>query len=356
MEQLQNTTKRNKYEHVKERERYKIEVLSSAKRKTVEIAQLLGRHRSTIYREKKRGYVKLIDTELRKKEVYRADVAHRESERRGRERERELKIGRDLKLEEYIRNCLEKERHSPDAIIGGIEAQGLKFEGMICTKTLYNYIDRGVFAGISNQHLWEKGRRRKRKYRQIARVSVKNRMGRSIEERSAEINAREKYGHWEGDTVKGRQGKRTVLLTLTERQSREECIIKLEQATQAKVGEAFDRIEQQLGEKFRSKFKSITMDNGAEFLDAPGIEASCLREGERRTEVYFAHPYSSWERGTNENHNRMIRRFIPKGEDIAEYSHEDIAEIEAWMNNYPRKILGYLTPNQASAGSLQGDS
>jgi IS30 family transposase len=253
MEQNQNSTKRGKYEQVKERERYKIEVLLTDKRKVREIAKLLGRHRSTIYREKERGEVKLLDTELRERQQYRADVAQRESERRGGERERGLKIGRDRELEKYIRERIEKERHSPDAIIGGIRKQGMAFKGMICTKTLYSYIARGVFAGISNDQLWEKGRRSRRRYRQIVRVNVRNRLGRSIEERSEEINRRKEYGHWEGDTVKGQQGKRTVLLTLTERQSREECIIKLEQATQAAVRAAFDGLEPEFFSEFDLK-------------------------------------------------------------------------------------------------------
>jgi IS30 family transposase len=356
MEQIQSSTKRRGYEQIKERERYKIEVLLADKRSVRNIANLLKRHRSTIYREKQRGSVKLLDTDLKEKERYRADVAQRESEKRGRERERELKIGHDRELESYIRERIKEKRHSPDAIIGGICKQGLKFKGMICTKTLYNYIGRGVFAGISNEQLWEKGRRSKRTYRQIGRTSVTNRLGRSIEERSEEINRREAYGHWEGDTVKGPQGKLEVLLTLTERQSREECIIKLKQGTQAAIKAAFDDLEEELGENFSLKFKSMTLDNGSEFLDASVIEMSCLKPGEKRTEVYFAHPYSAWERGTNENHNRIIRRFIPKGKDIARYSKKEIAGIQEWMNNYPRKILGYLTPNQVAATHLYGNS
>lgn len=355
MEPIQNTTKSRKYEHVKERERYKIEVLLKSRQSMAEIAKLLTRHRSTIYREKRRGNIKLVGAELKEKEEYRADVAQRESEKRGRERERELKIGRDRELEVYIRERLEADQHSPDAIIGGIRAQGMKFKGMICTKTLYTYIERGVFSGIGKEHLWEKGSR-KRKTQRKERVDVKNRMGRSIEEREESINRREEYGHWEGDTVKGKQGTLPVLLTLTERRSREERIIKLEQATQAAVREAIDQLEKEAGEEFYRKFKSITMDNGTEFLDFTSLEASCMKRKEKRTEIYFAHPYSSWERGTNENHNRIIRRFIPKGEDIGNYSHEEIAEIETWMNNYPRKILGYQTPQQASAAYLQGSS
>ena len=86
-------------------------------------------------------------------------------------------------------------------------------------------------------------------------------------------------------------------------------------------------------------------DNGSEFLDYEGIEKS-LRGKNKRTQLYFAHPYSSWERGTNENINKMIRRFIPKGADISLYSEEAIKRIEVWINNYPRRILGYYSANK----------
>jgi len=102
--------------------------------------------------------------------------------------------------------------------------------------------------------------------------------------------------------------------------------------------------------------KSITFDNGVEFLGWKSLEKSILNSEERRTMIYFAHSYSSWERGTNENQNRMIRRFIPKGVNIVEFNDEDIQEIEDWMNNYPRKILGYKTANQMAQKCLQNDS
>lgn len=353
MEQTQNTTKQG-YEHVKERERYKLEVLLKSRQSMARIAQLLSRHRSTIYREYRRGKIRLLGEELKEKEEYRADLAQRESQKRGSQRERGLKIGRDRELEAYIRKRLTQDRHSPDAIIGGIRQQELKFAGMICTKTLYNYINRGFFAGISREQLWEKGRRSRRRGGK-ARISLKNRLGRSIEERSEAINQREEYGHWEGDTVKGRHGTLSVLLTLTERRSREEYILKLEQGTQEAVKAAFDRLEEDQGENFKHKFKSITLDNGSEFLNAGVIEKSCRDERRNRTKVYFAHPNSAWERGTNENHNRIIRRFIPKGVDIGKYSEKAIAEIQEWMNSYPRKILDYLTPAQAAAAHLQGN-
>jgi len=90
------------------------------------------------------------------------------------------------------------------------------------------------------------------------------------------------------------------------------------------------------------------MDNGSEFLNMQALEQSCVYADVKRTTCYYAHPFSSWERGSNENANKIIRRFIPKGTDISDYTDDDIRRIEHWMNNYPRKILGYKTANQVA--------
>jgi IS30 family transposase len=295
-----------------------------------------------------------LQYDLSEKITYRAHVGQAEYERRGQNKERSLKIGRDKELEEYIRVKLIDERFSPDAIIGGIKVSGRKFTGMICTKTLYNYIDKGIFSGISNKDLWQKRNKKRRKYRPVGRVSRLNRMCRSIEKRPLSVEKRSNYGHWEGDTLKGPRGSKMSLITLTERKSREEIIIKVGQASQEKIKEAFDELERKYGHGFKSKFKSITFDNGVEFLDWRTLEISVL-DNKRRTTIYFAHSFSSWERGTNENHNRMIRRFIPKGTNIAELTESKINEIEDWMNAYPRRILAYKTPKQVAAEYLQGN-
>jgi IS30 family transposase len=348
--------KRKKYTHLTERERFKIEGLLEGKKDAEEIAILLGRDRSTIYREIERGTVSRLQTNLSKKDQYRANFAQADYVKQGQNKERSLKIGKDKKLEAYIRIKLIDERFSPDAIIGQIKANGLEFEGIITTKTLYNYIDAGFFSGISNKNLWQKRHKKKRGYKTVSRVNSKNKDCRSIEERPQRINNRVEYGHWEGDTVKGPQRAKTSLFTLTERKTREQIIIKLEEGTQEAVGEAIDGLEAKYAAEFKVKFKSITFDNGAEFLGWKSLEISLLKPKERRTMIYFAHSYSAWERGTNENQNRMIRRFVPKGTDIADVSDKEIEWIQDWMNNYPRKILGYKTANQMANECLQGNS
>jgi transposase, IS30 family len=358
MEQDYSTKPPRKYTHLSEKDRYKIEALLESGQTIRKIAFVLGRSRSTLHREIRRGTLERLKnnrSRVERVKKYRANVAHNDYLKRCSNRERSLKIGNDRNLEAYIRQKITKDRFSPDAILGQIKARGLKFERMISTKTLYNYIDMGIFSGINNKHLWEKSKKKKRLYKSIVRVTIRNRRCRGIEERPKQANDRLEYGHWEGDSLKGARCAKPGLLTLTERKTRQEIIIKLKEATHEAVQRAFDELEMRLGDEFKLKFKSITFDNGSEFLNWQSLEASILKEGDKRTAIYFAHAYSSWERGTNEIHNRMIRRFIPKGYDIGGFSQEEVNTTQDWMNNYPRRILGYNTPNEAAQKCLQDD-
>lgn len=150
------------------------------------------------------------------------------------------------------------------------------------------------------------------------------------------------------DLVVGPQeGSGAVLLTLTERRSRQEMIFKLANRKAASVRAVFNRLERQLGkQQFRETFKSLTTDNGPEFLEYEKLVKSIY--GGTRFVVYYCHSYAAWEKGTNEVHNRMIRRWFPKGTDFAKISRQKIAEAQTWMNNYPRKILGWKTPTEAA--------
>lgn len=360
MEQGNCTTfGRRKYKHLSEKERFKIEGLLDGGKSVSEIAVLLGRNCSTIHREVRRGTVERLKNSgswVKRVKKYRANVAQADYSRKCTNRERSLKIGKDRLLEEHIRVRITRDRYSPDAIVGEIKSRGLRFTATICTKTLYNYIDMGIFSGIDQRYLWYKSKKKKRKYKVVVRTSSKNRFSRSIEDRSKEVNNRLEYGHWEGDTVKGPRRAKAGLITLTERKTREQLILKVDQLTQGAVKAAFDRLERRYGAQFKVKFKSITLDNGSEFLNWESLEASILEVGKKRTVIYFAHAYSSWERGTNENHNGMIRRFIFKGLDIAGFDEKEIKTIEDWMNNYPRRILGYNTPSQAAKDCLDGNS
>lgn len=173
--------------------------------------------------------------------------------------------------------------------------------------------------------------------------------GESIDKRPKEIDTREEFGNWEMDSVLGKRGKsKNTLLVLTERKTRNEIIFKLPDHTDEAVVAALDRLERKWGaDMFKRVFKTITVDNGSEFADAEGLQRSIINEGEKRTKVYYCHPYSSWERGTNEVTNKMIRRKIPKGTNFDDRTEEEVESIENWINGYPRKIHGYH-----SAGEL----
>ena len=164
---------------------------------------------------------------------------------------------------------------------------------------------------------------------------------------SKEANTREVYGHWEGDLVIETKKRGSVLFTLTERKTREEIIVKIPGKKAEYVAQALDLIERKYKKIFYTKFKSITFDNGGEFRNWKWLEKSYdNRRKTPRTQVYYAHPYRSGERGSNENANRLIRRFIPKGIDITPISEGFIQKIEDWINNYPRAMFNYKSTNE----------
>ena len=273
-----------------------------------------------------------------------ADVGQRKHEERGANKGRGLKIGHDHKLAQYIVEKIKNERWSPGAVIGYIEAEGLEFETRICIKTLYNYIDQGIFLEISNKDLWVKKDGKKRGYRKVRTVALNNKKGKSITERPEVADDRTEQGHWEIDLVVGKQGTKPAILTLVERKTRKSLYVLVKNKTQKEVIAALRRIKRRVKGDFSAVFKSITADNGPEFLDSSG-----MKKAAKCGEIYYAHPYSSWERGSNENGNRILRRFIPKGTDIGKITAEELQRIEDWVNNYPRKILGYRTANQVAA-------
>jgi len=342
MNHSNHTTKSKKNKYLTEQDRYQIEALKKAGFSNLKIAEQIGKPDRTIRREIVRGTVTLLNSDLTTKEEYCADVAHRKYLENASNKGPGLKIGNDHKLAEYIEDKIINEKFSPDAVIGRIKTEGLKFKSSICTKTLYNYIDKGIFLRLSNEHLLVKKNGAKRKYRKIRKVALNNTKGRSIEDRPEAIDARETVGHWEMDCVVSGRGSKNVLLVLTERCSRHALIFKMAGKTQDEVAKALDKLERKYRNAFKKIFMSITMDNGCEFVNQDLIERSVMTK-KKRTTAYYAHPYSSWERGSNENTNKIIRRFIPKGSDISQYTHKEIKRIEQWINNYPRRILGYKT-------------
>lgn len=186
-----------------------------------------------------------------------------------------------------------------------------------------------------------------KKNKKAARASA----GKSIEKRDPEIDTREEVGHWEMDCVEGKKKTKETLLVLSERKARKEIMIKMKDQTAGSVVAALDRLERRYGTLFYKIFQTITVDNGSEFADVEGLERSCRRKG-KRTTVFYCHPYSSYERGTNENINRMIRRWFPKGTDFGQVPKKAIQAVEDWLNAYPREILGFRSADEVFAEGL----
>ena len=331
--------------YITESERYQIEILLKQDYTTGQIADAIGHKYHTVRYEILKGTVTQIDTHLVKHEVYKADYAQMVSMKNMSNRGRNLKIGSDYKLVAYIEEMV-KNKYSPEALLLHAENEGLEFDTKICAKTIYNYFDMGLFLNVTYQDLPQKKAAAQKKERKST-VALNNRSGQSIEKRDPAILDREEYGHWEMDTVVGGQKKgKSCLLVLSERMTREEIIIKMKDKKASSVVHALNMLERKYGSrKFREKFKTITCDNGVEFLDGKGIEKSRYTKGNRTT-LYYCHPYSAWERGTNENINRMIRRFFAKGIDFDTVTTKQVQFVEDWINNYPRKILGGISSRQ----------
>ena len=351
MEHDKYTTNKGQWQQLTEKERYKIEGYFEQGLSPAQIAGLLRKSKRTIERERTLGLVeqKRLNPSFKKYEplyisewVYKADTAQRRHDARSANKGRGLKIGHDHALARHIENKIKNERWSPDAIIGRLKAEGKV--PCISAKTLYNYIDKGIFAGISNKDLWVKRNEKKRNYKKIRRVALNNRNGKSITERPKEADERIEQGHWEIDPVVGKQGTKPVILTLVERKSRKSLYVLAKNKTQKEVIAAIKRAKRRVGGDFADVFKSVTADNGSEFLDSEAIKKAA-----KCGEMYYAHPYSSWERGSNENGNRILRRFVPKGTDIGTLTAKELQRIEDWVNNYPRKILGYKSAKEAAA-------
>lgn len=182
--------------------------------------------------------------------------------------------------------------------------------------------------------------KRKPKYH---KPESKRQKGTSIDERPVEVKDRMVFGHWEGDLVVGGNYQGAgALLTLVERMTRQLIAIPLKAKTAKQVYMAINKLERYYGfNLFKNVFKTITFDNGSEFSRFNDLETSIIKPKEKRTTIFFAHPYAAFERGSNENCNRLIRVKIPKGKCILKLSKENIAKVIAMINNKRRKINNY---------------
>jgi IS30 family transposase len=338
MEQKQDVRRRGGGKHFTWEERVRLETLCRTlypgKKKVnfSELARRLGRHRSSVSRECHRGGVINRNTELEEFIVY--------SARKGQDAADEAALNKGPqgkltnRIAEAIRKQIIDEKLSPYAALVRLHKTG-EYTWLPCERTVYYAIDAGVL-GVSRQQLPYKPPDKQRR-RRGQRMAYTNATGRCISERPRAAEDRSEYGHWEMDTVVGGKGTSPAcLLVMTERMSRREIIRKIPERTQKAVTRALGKLE---------TMKTVTCDNGSEFLDAEAIEQSAVCK-KKRCDAFFAHPYTASERGSNENANRVIRRFIPKGADISSYTRAQIQKIEDWINSLPRKLFDGLSADE----------
>ena len=337
---IQNySTEHRKGQHLLAEERHEIEVRRKDGWSVYRIAKHLGRAYNTIKEEIARGTVYLYNGKVARYKATAGEQQYKENRRNSRRQYKRLEVSSFIGyVEEHF-----AEGWSLDICTGrALETGKFSRNQIVCTKTLYNYVDRGLI-GIKNIDLPEKLCRntKQEKVRKNRRI-----LGDSIELRPESVELREEFGHWEVDTVVGSKCEdEPCTVTLVERKTREAIWIKAVNHTANGVQAAIQSVMDQFGSMASTVFKTVTGDNGSEFARL----AELVSQG---TKVYFTHPYSSWEKGTNECHNKLLRRFIPKGVSMTRYSAEDIAYIADWVNTLPRKILGYRTPDELFEAEL----
>ena len=338
---------RRQFKHLSKTQRNQLEMLLKANVSKREIAEYLGVSLSTVYREIKRGAYMHRNTDWTETMKYSADKADYKYREMLKEKGSQIKLGNDYEYAEYLERKILEEKLSPKAVLGYIKKHALPFNTTISVNTLYSYIRKGYFSTLEMKHL-PKGNKQKQKKEHV-RVNKKAPSGDSIEKRPLEILERLTFGHWEMDCVCGPT--KQSLLVLTERLTRKEIIIPIHTQSATAVVKALNRIEFRYGKQFKRIFRTITVDNGTEFSDCKGLEKSIYGKGQR-TKLYYCHPYSSWERGTNERINREIRRLIPKGTNLAQFTEKQIQYVEEWVNNYPREIFDFETSNERFAREI----
>ena len=331
------------FKHLTPYERGIIHALLGEGRSLRYIAQRLNRHPSTISREVKRGTTTQRLSNLTTYDSYFAETGQAVYTKARTACRSTCKIAIVEPFLQFAEVKILRDKWSPDAVVGFCNShEDWQGKVRICTKTLYNYIDQGLLK-VRNIDLTLKVRRKSKK--QTVRKN-KRILGKSIEERSTIVDAREEFGHWEIDTVVGKRSNDQVLLSLIERKTRHGLFIPLKDKTSQSVSSCLRKLKRRFKYPFGQLFKTITADNGSEFAE---LATQLEKWG---SQAYFSHPYSSWERGTNERHNGLIRRFIPKGTYIRDVALTTITRIQDWCNQLPRKILDYKTPQECFSDEL----
>jgi len=309
--------------HLTAADRGRIEVLLQEKYTNKEIAKKLGRDSSTIGREIKKG--------LDGYGIYRAwvaQVAYKTNRKRCKQTPK-LDHPANHRLRGWIVSCLQK-GWDPSMISGRMRAEGFV---SVCAETIYQWVYSSAWAIAEKLYQYlRQGKKRRTKHtgRSSHKSKIPNRV--SIHERPATVNNRTRLGDWEGDSVIYTH--KHAINTVNERVSSLVAFTKLTQKTALQTAEAV------IAKLSRYAARTITFDNGSEFT-AHGLMTKALGIA-----VYFADPYSSWQRGANENTNRQLRAYLPKRTDIRELTQAELDDIAWELNNKPRRRLNWHTPQE----------
>ena len=304
------------YHQLTQEQRYQIYALLKTEHSQNEIAIFLGVNKSTISREVRRN---------RGKRGYRPKQAHRYALKRRRNTVRKrIPAESWVWIEEMLR-----QDWSPDQISNWLKKYT---DTTISHEWIYQYIYKDKRRGGDlHKHLRCQKKRRKRIGDYDRRGKIPNQV--SIEERPEIVDRRERLGDWEADTIIG-AGKRGAIVTLVERKSRFALLKQVARRTAVAVEDAI----LELLMPYQAITHTITFDNGKEFANHQNIAEKL------QADMYFAHPYAAWERGTNENTNGLIRQYFPKGSDFLSITDDQISFVKERLNARPRKCLDFQAP------------
>jgi IS30 family transposase len=316
------------YRHLTIDERESILKMRSEQKNMTDIAELLGRNKGTLSRELSRNLSSIGE--------YKPHLAQRYYNQRRNASKQPYRIEQNGRLRQYIGNKL-KRYWSPEQIAARLEIDHRDTPQMrVSPLVIYNWVQRDKIAGGKLYTYLRQGHRKRRKKRGSLNSQGQIPDRRPISERPKAIDKREELGHWEGDSIVGKSHG-SFVASHVERKSRYLLVGLMDD----KSAESMNATTQRLFRKIpKVQRKTMTFDNGKEFAGFKVLERSV---GFR---CYFADPYSSWQRGTNENTNGLLRQFFPKGTDFNELSEEEIDKAASLINNRPRKCLNYRTPHE----------
>jgi len=324
------------YRHLSSVERDEIAQMYFSGISFSEIGRRLRRATSTISREVNRNRVRHGSQRHVNWRYFSSQAVLLAKQRRADSKKSVRRVLQHRQLLGYVKRGL-KSRWSPEQISARIQIDHPADPAMrVSHQTIYQWLRQDKRNGGKWYLYLRQGKRaRRKKYgSSLRRHRIQGKT--SIDVRPQVVNSRKRIGDWEGDTVEGKnhQGR---LLTVVDRRSRFTCALKVKSKYSSEVVRAIKRVLRKVPENAR---QTLTLDNGTEFSHFKDIESSL------GTRVYFAHPYSSWERGTNENTNGLLRQYFPKDTDFNKISSQQLASAVFQLNNRPRKCLNWRTPRE----------